>query len=351
MNRNNPIIKLGILATLLAMTVVMLGAYTRLKHSGLGCPDWPGCYGQLLVPNTPAALAKAQHAFPNANISPAKAWPEMIHRYFAGTLGLLILAIALVSIRRRKTHEKQPILVPTLLIGMLVFQALLGMWTVTLLLLPLVVMGHLLGGMTISSMLWWTTLRNIFLEKSRSNLTPTSLKWLRVFAVIGVAIIFGQIFLGGWTSANYAAVVCPEFPYCHGSFFPKMDFQHAFNLFSPIGKNYEGGVLNSTTRTTIQMVHRYGAFFTAFYMLTFGYVLTRFQSAQKCRRLGWLLISVVMMQFFLGIANIDTHLALPVAVAHNGVALTLLLSMIAIVHYLFYEEQIIESQYTNSSMA
>lgn len=331
MTPKNKTLLISITATILAMTVVMLGAYTRLKHAGLGCPDWPMCYGQITVPSTQTAIHKAQQAYPNAHIIPEKAWPEMIHRYFAGTLGLLIFFLAGTLIRQKK------FLIPLLLIGMVTFQALLGMWTVTLLLLPLVVMGHLLGGMSITATLWWLSLRNM--NTKLNTISPRALNFLKFFAFLGLAIIILQIFLGGWTSSNYASAVCPNFPYCHGSFFPKMDFVKAFNLTSPIGINYEGGVLNSTTRTTIQMTHRYGAFITAFYVLCFGYVLTRFRNVNKLPRLGWLLITVILAQFLLGIANIDTHLALPVAVAHNVTALILLLSMITTIHFLFRETQ------------
>jgi cytochrome c oxidase assembly protein subunit 15 len=321
---------LALFSTLLAVTVVMLGAYARLKDAGLGCPDWPGCYGQLTVPQTSAALAKAQMAYPKLKIEPQKAWPEMIHRYFAGTLGLLILTLAIGALWRKRRNRLAPLAVPLFLVGMVIFQAMLGMWTVTWQLLPQVVMGHLLGGMTIAAFLWWLTLS---LRTNRLYSTPKS--WLKPAAVVGIAIVALQIFLGGWTSANYASIICPDFPFCQGSLFPKMDFATAFNFTSPIGANYQGGLLGTTARVTLQMMHRYGAMITATYITILAIILLRSQHRAELRTAGWGILSVLTVQFLLGIANIDTKLALPVAVAHNGVALILLLSLVTLAHLLF----------------
>lgn len=338
MTTSRRLLTLSLIATVFALCVVMLGAYTRLKHAGLGCPDWPMCYGQITVPQTPAALSKAHQAYPNATISPAKAWPEMIHRYFAGTLGLLIATLGIASVIRRKRHPEQLILPPLLLIGLVIFQAALGMWTVTWKLLPQVVMGHLLGGMSIASLLWWNSLRNMALSPPNAALPPTLRLVLKTLAVLGTLIVFTQIFLGGWTSANYASVVCPNFPYCHGSFFPQLDFGSAFRFTHPIGANYEGGVLSETAKVTIQMTHRYGAMITASFVLILGFVLTRLARYKKLQNIGWAMLLVIMGQFFLGIANIDSHLALPIAVMHNAGALMTLLCMVTLLHYLFRED-------------
>ncbi|MDQ2994971.1 MAG: COX15/CtaA family protein, partial [Pseudomonadota bacterium] len=191
----------AVLATVLAMTVVTLGAWTRLKDAGLGCPDWPTCYGQLTVPESTAAISKAAKAFPGQTIEPHKAWPEMIHRYFAMSLGLLILTLAIWSLIRRLRDKAQPVLVSVLLVGLVIFQALLGKWTVTWLLHPLIVMGHLLGGMTIAAGLWW-----VALNAKNYRLNEVGHRWLKPLATIGTLIVFTQIFLGGWTSANYASI-------------------------------------------------------------------------------------------------------------------------------------------------
>jgi len=153
-------------AVVLALFVIMLGAYTRLTDAGLGCPDWPGCYGKLVLPESNAGLVQAQQAFPTVPLVAKKAWTEMAHRYFAGTLGLIILGLAIGAFFRRRNNPVQPLFVPWLLVGLVIFQAVLGMWTVTLKLLPLVVMGHLLGGMTIAALLWW-----LMLSSKQNSLT------------------------------------------------------------------------------------------------------------------------------------------------------------------------------------
>ncbi len=322
----------AIFATLSSLVVIVLGAYTRLKDAGLGCPDWPGCYGHFKVPATQSALQKAADLFPGHVVEAAKAWPEMIHRYFAGGLGILILILALWAVARRIKDSDQPIFTPWLLVVLVIFQAMLGMWTVTLQLLPLVVMGHLLGGMTIAALLWWLGLSSgPILTIAESSMRHR----LKPFAILGLLIVFGQIFLGGWTSANYAALPCTNFPFCHGSLFPTMDFANAFNFISPIGANYEGGVLDSTARITIQMVHRYGAFITAAYIGGLAMCLIFSSGAAKLRSLGWILFAVLCTQFLLGVLNIKTLLSLPVAVAHNGIAAILLLTMVTLIYKLY----------------
>ncbi|MBA2653688.1 MAG: COX15/CtaA family protein [Gammaproteobacteria bacterium] len=329
--KKNLFTRLAFLATILAFVVVILGAYTRLKDAGLGCPDWPGCYGQLIVPKTQSALASASKLYPQQPVEPTKAWAEMTHRYFAGSLGLLIMVLAGWSFLARKKDSQHPRIVPQLLIACVIFQALLGMWTVTWQLLPLVVMGHLLGGMTIVALLWWLTL-----DTGRLVTHPpaNSLNYLKPWVILGVVIVFLQIFLGGWTSANYASIVCPDFPYCQGQLFPKFNFSEAFNFFSPIGKNYQGGILGESARVTIQMTHRYGAFITTSYILSLtSYVLFSNKTSALKNTMGMIFL-ILTTQIFLGILNIATLLYLPIAVSHNAVALLLLLSMLTLLYQL-----------------
>jgi cytochrome c oxidase assembly protein subunit 15 len=252
--------RLAILATLLAFLVVMLGAYTRLKDAGLGCPDWPTCYGQIIVPDTPQRVLVASEHFPGQVIEASKAWAEMVHRYVAGTLGLLIMVIAFLVLRKRNLPN-QPISLPIVLIALVIFQALLGKWTVTMRLLPVVVMSHLLGGMAILSLLWLLAMRlGNFFANTKKNITT---KTLRPWVMTGLVIVAAQIFLGGWTSANYAALICPDFPFCQGHLIPSLNFQHAFHFWMSLGPNYQGGILDNTARVTIQMMHRFGALITA----------------------------------------------------------------------------------------
>ncbi len=321
---------LAFFATLLAFVVIMLGAYTRLKDAGLGCPDWPGCYGQLTVPDTHAAVMEAIQMFPAEPVDAAKAWAEMIHRYFAGTLGLFILALAIWAVVRRAKGKEQSVALPILLLLLVVFQAALGMWTVTLKLLPLVVMGHLLGGMTIAALLWALTLQmSHWLQPARIY------KKVRPWAIIGIILVGLQIFLGGWTTANYASLACAGFPYCNGNLLPALEIHRAFDFISPIGANYQGGVLDMTARVTIQFMHRVGGLIVFLYVGALSLYLILAPSVRELRRIGIALLVVLLLQILLGILNVVLMLPLHVAVAHNGVAALLLLTMVTLIYKLF----------------
>ena len=207
----------ALFACALALVVVVLGAYVRLSHAGLGCPDWPGCYGHLLgVPESTQEIEQANTAYPQRVVESDKAWKEVIHRYLAGALGLVIVFLAFLAIKNRNA-PRQPIRLPVFLVGLVIFQALLGMWTVTLLLKPVIVMLHLLGGLAISSLLWWLflTTKPMTVDEQQSTITS-----MRPIIVFGLLLLVGQIILGGWTSANYAALACPDFPTCQGQWWP-----------------------------------------------------------------------------------------------------------------------------------
>jgi cytochrome c oxidase assembly protein subunit 15 len=310
-------------AVLFAFVVVLLGAYTRLVDAGLGCPDWPGCYGHLSVPDTHEEIQRAQQAFPHAPLEAHKAWPEMIHRYFAGTLGLLILALAVIAIRHRDRSE-QPLVLPLLLLGLVIFQAALGMWTVTLGLLPVVVMGHLLGGFTTLALLLLLAL------KLRDHNRPAYGSALRTFALVTLLVVFAQIMLGGWTSANYAAIICTDFPTCQGHWMPPLDFSEAFRIHTEGVTNYLGGHLDNAARVTIHWLHRLGALIATTLVVVLHIRLMK----AGYRKLAIALIVVLATQVTLGISNVVFSLPLPVAVAHNGVAALLLLTMVTAVHTL-----------------
>ncbi len=243
----------AVLATLLAAVVVLLGAYTRLTHAGLGCPDWPGCYGFVHVPLSEAQLAHAELHFPDAPVEAQKGWNEMIHRYFAGALGLLILGLALHALVRRG-RDGQPLKLPLLLLAVVIAQAAFGMWTVTLKLWPQVVTAHLLGGFTTLALLFLLALRLSGRFAARRYPAAT-----RGLAGLALLLVIGQIALGGWVSSNYAAVACIDLPTCHGEWWPRMDFANGFHLTQHIGPNYLGGQLDSDARTAIHMTHRIGA--------------------------------------------------------------------------------------------
>ncbi|VXB00068.1 Cytochrome B [Pseudomonas sp. 8AS] len=313
--------RLALFATLLAVLVVLLGAYTRLTHAGLGCPDWPGCYGFIGVPQSEAQLAHAEARFPEAPVEAQKGWNEMVHRYFAGSLGLLILGLALQALRRRG-EPGQPLKLPVLLLGVVIAQAAFGMWTVTLKLWPQVVTAHLLGGFTTLALLFLLTLR---LSAALPAL-PRVAKSLRLLAGVALALVIGQIALGGWVSSNYAAVACIDLPTCHGQWLPAMDFANGFHLTQHIGPNYLGGQLDSEARTAIHMSHRLGAVLVSLVLLLLAW---RLRAAGQGRLSGLLLLALAV-QVSLGISNVLLHLPLAVAVAHNAGGAGLLLVLVLI---------------------
>lgn len=317
---HKPGFKLAVLATLLALVVVLLGAYTRLTHAGLGCPDWPGCYGFIAVPASEAQLAHAESNFPHAPVEAEKGWNEMTHRYFAGSLGLLILGLAVHALVRRNRPE-QPLRLPLLLLGVVIAQAAFGMWTVTLKLWPQVVTAHLLGGFTTLALLFLLSLR-----LSGRFAVQTVAPSLRFLAAIGLVLVIGQITLGGWVSSNYAAVACVDFPTCHGQWLPNMDFANGFHLTQHIGPNYLGGQLDNDARTAIHFSHRVGALLLTLVLLLLAWRLRQ----QGFPRLGGLLLLALLVQISLGISNVLLHLPLAVAVAHNlgGACLLLVLVLV-----------------------
>ncbi|SDP94411.1 COX15/CtaA family protein [Ectopseudomonas guguanensis] len=317
---HKPGYRLALFATLLTVVVVLLGAYTRLTHAGLGCPDWPGCYGFLGVPMSEHKQAIAEARFPEAPVEVAKGWYEMIHRYFAGALGLVILGIAVQAVRRR-ADPAQPLKLPLAILALVILQGAFGMWTVTLQLWPQVVTAHLLGGFATLSLLTLLTLR------LSGRFAPLQLPGrLRALAAACLLLVIGQIALGGWVSSNYAAVACVDLPTCHGEWWPAMDFGKGFHLTQHIGPNYLGGQLDSDARTAIHMSHRIGALLVTLALLVLAW---RLHTAGLSRLAGLLLLALAV-QVSLGISNVIFHLPLLVAVAHNAGGAALLLTMVLI---------------------
>ena len=313
--------KLLLLTTITAFCLVVLGAYVRLSDAGLGCPDWPGCFGTLSVPESQTAIENAELNFPSQHIETAKAWKEMIHRYVAGFLGLMILLIGVISYKNKKILRVNPI-VPYAIVLLVIFQALLGMWTVTLLLKPIVVSAHLIGGMTTLGLLTFVTHR--YWGKIQTNI----LKYKHeIFLVrFSLFVLFIQIFLGGWTSTNYAGLACTDFPTCHGNLIPNLNFNDAFDLFRDLGKLSDGSPLPLAVFETIQWIHRLGALIT---WLFFGYLASVILKYKTMRSLGYILLFVITAQFILGVANLLLHLPIILAVMHTfGAASLVVLAVI-----------------------
>lgn len=314
--------RLTLFATLLALIVVSFGAYTRLTDSGLGCPDWPGCYGTLSVPESIDQIEMAQAVYPDSPVEPEKAWIEMIHRYIAGILGVMILVIAFMSIRLRD-QINYSLKWPFFLLGLVIFQAALGMWTVTLLLKPAVVSSHLLGGMTVLGILTFLMHRNY--GTHRENFVSN--RFERKIIRFSLVLLFIQIALGGWTSTNYAALACTDYPTCHGSLIPEMDFSNAFTIFRELGVTSLGEPLSLEALHAIQWVHRVGAIVLLGYLLFVAYILKVNQGFNMWRNI---LILVISLQFIIGIANLLLHLPIVLATLHNLGAALLVVILVGI---------------------
>lgn len=319
--------KLAAFATAFAMVVIVLGAFTRLVDAGLGCPDWPGCYGHLTWPTTEQDVTAAERLFPEAPVEHDKTWPEMVHRYFAGTLGLIILAIAVIGFRQR---TQLPVKLPLALLVLVVIQALFGMWTVTLKLWPQVVTAHLLGGFATLSLLWLLVQR---LGGWQWRLPAERLKALKSTALVVLVLLIVQIALGGWTTSNYAALACTDLPTCHGEWWPAANFTQGFNIFQHVGPNYLGGLLDGEARTAIHLSHRLGAIAVTLASLWLIWQLWS-AGANFTRRAAVILAGMLVIQLTLGISNIVWVLPLPVAVAHNAGGALLLLVLVTINHRL-----------------
>ena len=320
--------KIILFTTALAFVVVVVGAFVRLTNAGLGCPDWPGCYGQV----TPAhaahdiAQAVATQGGTHGPVSIRKAWHEMLHRYLAGTLGLLILCIAVMTWARRVRpgQNVQSPWLPSTLLALVTFQAALGMWTVTLLLKPVIVTLHLLGGMATLALLTWLALRQLRLPSPGREALP-----LRPWAALGLALLVVQIALGGWVSTNYAALACIDLPVCHGEWVPKMDFRHGFQLLRELGQTATGEKLSYDALTAIHWTHRVGAVMVTLYLAGLGLLLARLRSM---RGIAVTLGALLAAQVTLGVSNILTGLNLVVAVGHHAGA-ALLLGVLVVLNF------------------
>jgi cytochrome c oxidase assembly protein subunit 15 len=322
---NQTIHKLARIAVIVAFCVIVLGAWVRLSHAGLGCPDWPGCYGQLTWPDAAQEIENANQAFPERPFESSKAWREMVHRYLAGALMLLVFAMSWISWRGDAIYRRFRLLTSILVI-IIVFQALLGMWTVTLKLKPIIVMAHLLGGMLSFSLILWLMFssRHKYVDKP-----PIKVRRMKGAIVMAIFVLAIQIALGGWTSANYAALACPDVPLCTGQWLPPTNFSEGFVLWREIGVDYEGGVLDQPSRVAIHLTHRIGAIITLVVLMTLS---LRSLKIPRLRTGAQLLMGLVVVQFTLGVLNVALYLPLYNAVAHNAFAALLLATLLGLLN-------------------
>lgn len=318
---------LVVATTIVTLGLLMLGAYVRLTDAGLGCPDWPGCYGKLSPTHAVAEIRAAESIAPAGRVSLPKAWNEMLHRYVASFVGVMIVAIAwqTLTLRRHGPHgaEYPParLGLPLAMVGLVIVQGLLGKWTVTLLLKPAIVTLHLLGGMALIALLTWLTARHLGVSGGQ----PSTLRAIRPWAVLGLVILIIQIALGGWVSTNYAALACVDLPTCHGAWVPAMDFDHGFHIFRELGMTADGEPLSHQALNAIHWTHRVGALVSLMVLAMLARAAMRLRDL---RRFGITVMALLLIQITLGITNVLGGLPIYVAVAHNGTAALLLAALV-----------------------
>ena len=358
------------IAVALALCVIVFGAFVRLSNAGLSCPDWPTCYGHATWPTQEQHIDAANEAFARP-VESHKTWREQFHRHIAAILGVLVLTLALLAARGRRfgvatvlaasavvaasialyvqrqygasaafagLGEAMLVIAAirwsnadlarasALTLAMIIFQAMLGMWTVTWLLKPVVVMAHLLGGMATLALLTWLACKSV--PRAALAVPADLLRKLRPMIIVGIVLVGIQIALGGWVSANYAALACgTDFPTCLGQWWPDTDFGEAFVLWRGIGVDYEGGVLDAPARSAIHLTHRLFAILVAGHLLALAFKLRRDDAVETW---GTALMVLIGVQVMLGIANIVSGLPLKIAVAHNAGAALLLFVLVSL---------------------
>lgn len=308
--------RLVFLTLFLTFDLIMFGAFVRLTDSGLGCPDWPGCYSRITPIGAMDHIRAAQEAMPFGPVSVAKAWIEMLHRYIASFLGLLIIVIMVMAWRYRRVLAQGPGLATALFI-VVCLQGAFGAWTVTLKLMPVIVTTHLLGGMLMLAMAAWLAAR-----QQRYAALPAEAGHWRPWMILGLAILGVQIALGGWVSTNYAALACMDFPTCHGDWIPEMDFAGGFSLVRALGELPSGELISQSALTAIHWVHRNFAFVVFAYL---GWLAWRLRSYAGLERLAKGILWVLVMQFATGLGSVVLQWPLLLAVVHNGGAALLVL--------------------------
>jgi len=391
-----PLYWIALLAVPFVFVVIALGAFTRLADAGLGCPDWPTCYGHILWPDSEHEIYNANLTYNETPVETSKTWPEQVHRIFASALGFISLLVLLLSMRL--SHDKgvkrmlllstlillsalvakivikvnmkitaaamhdqydwiiggvvlativflavlswikgvseQPLKLPAFIVAFVILQGLFGMWTVTLKVWPQIVTIHLLGGFTMAALFWLLALRLNNTYWQLSSYDFQKLVKLKPLIVIGFLVVAMQIALGGWTTSNYAAVACPDLPKCQGQWLPQMDVKNGFDVFQGVGPNYLGGKLDNEARVAIHMGHRAGALLTTLILLIIVWRLKKIYNHQV-RQVANVALTVLLLQVVLGLSNIVLHFPLWVAVAHNAGGALLLLTMVTLMHKTF----------------
>jgi cytochrome c oxidase assembly protein subunit 15 len=316
--------KLVWVTAFLTFDLIMFGAFTRLTDSGLGCPDWPGCFGHANPLQAHAHISAAEAALPSGPVTVMKAWIEMIHRYLAMGVGVLIIAIMVIAwrmwVKSARTEKKFAPWFPSVLFVFVCIQGAFGAWTVTLKLQPVIVTIHLLLGLVLLAMLTWMGAR-----QSEHAPIASAAAGLRTPAILAMVLLTLQIALGGWVSTNYAVLACTDFPLCQGQVVPHMDFANGFTLWRHLGMTADGDYLPFEALTAIHWTHRSFAFVVFAFVGWLAHKALRMDGLRKTAR--WILI-ILAAQLLTGLATIFLNWPLPLAVAHNGGAALLVLLLV-----------------------
>jgi cytochrome c oxidase assembly protein subunit 15 len=305
----------------LTLDLIMFGAFVRLTDSGLGCPDWPGCYGNVTPLGALQSIREAAQVMPEGPVTLPKAWIEMVHRYVGSLLGLMIIAICWMAWRYRSTLRRSPTLACVTLFAVCV-QGAFGAWTVTHQLMPAVVTAHLLGGMSLLALMTWLAAR----ERSHMPVS-VELSRYRGWAALGLGLLFIQIALGGWVSTNYAALACMDFPMCQGAWLPEMDPASGFALVRGLGEMPNGEMISQPALTAIHWVHRN----TAWIVFGFwGWLGWRLRADAGLRGPATLVLCLLIAQLLTGLTTIFFQWPLLIAVLHNGGAAGLVLGVVTL---------------------
>jgi len=326
--------RLALFGVLLCLVVIILGAWVRLTDAGLGCPDWPGCYGHVTPAGAEKNEGKIESYSPGWDYDSGKAWREMIHRYAATTLGFVIVLITAIAIAFRRERPMSPVYAAVLL-ATVVFQGILGAFTVWWLVKPTVVVLHLAGGLTTLSLLFWLWLkmrRTTQLVRPVAGATRVAvLDGARRAAIVATIVVGMQTLLGGWTSTNYAAVACPDLPTCQGQWWPEgMDYKDAFVLWRGLDINYTGGVLEHPARVAIHFTHRLGAIVATLAVLFAAWLAIRNGPTALVRNAGWWAAGALGLQLLIAFAMILKAFPLSLATAHNAGAALLIMALLVL---------------------
>lgn len=323
--------KIVFLTWFLTLDLIMFGAFVRLTDSGLGCPDWPGCYGSVTPIGAIESIRQAVQVMPDGPVTLPKAWIEMIHRYVGALLGFLIIMISWMAWRHRDKFEYSPRLAFVTLAAVCL-QGAFGAWTVTMKLMPLIVTAHLLGGMSLLALMTWLAAR----ERAYPAVQLASLRF-KPWVAIGLALLFVQIALGGWVSTNYAALACMDFPTCNGSWLPPMDLENGFSLIRGLGEMPGGEMISQTALTGIHWVHRNFAFVIFAFM---GLLSWRLMKDPGLKGPAQLVLALLVAQLFTGLTTIFFQWPLLIAVLHNGGAAGLVLATVTLLFRLGHTDRV-----------